>query len=74
MPGILYIYIYIKENIKNKNIIIKEIKDNQISIRFKGNKVSINLIKKEANCDLKDTNNFKQMTKIITNIIKENKI
>ena len=37
-------FIYIKDSIKNKNIIIKIIKDNQISIRFKQNSVSIDLI------------------------------
>ena len=66
-------FIYIKDSIKNKNIIIKEIKDNQISIRFKENSVSFDLIKKEVNCDLKDQNNSNQMTKLITTIIKENK-
>ena len=66
-------FIYIKDSIKHKNIIIKHNNDNQISIGFKQNSFSIDLIKKEVICDLKDANNFKQMTKLITNIIKENK-
>ena len=41
-------FIYIKDSIKHKNIIIKHNNDNQISIRFKQNSVSIDLIKKEV--------------------------
>ena len=65
-------FIYIKNSIKNKNIIIKEIKDNQISIQFKQFSVFIDLMKKEVNCDLKDPNVFKKFSKLLMNNVKEN--